>query len=101
VPLVEAARKQSLFELGQCRGTLVGFRMPDFVKGINVPGCHVHFLTADRQGGGHVLDFTLDGGTLEFAVCPQLDLLLPKDASALKGIDFSRDRSKELEKVEK
>ncbi len=101
VPLVEAARKQSLFELGQCRGTLVGFRMPDFVKSINVPGCHVHFITADRQGGGHVLDFTLDGGRLELAVCPQLDLLLPKDVSALKDIDFSRDRSKELEKVEK
>lgn len=101
VPLVEAARKQSVFELGQCRGTLVGFRMPDFVKGINVPGSHVHFLTADRRTGGHVLDFTMDGGTLELVVCPQLDLLLPKDATALKDIDFSRDRSKELEKVEK
>lgn len=100
VPLVGAARHQAVFELGSCRGTLVGFRMPDFVKGINVPGCHVHFLTDGRQAGGHVLDFTLEDGTLELAVCPQLDLLLPKDA-ALGGIDFSRDRSKELEQVEK
>ena len=101
VPLIEAARNQAIFDLGQCGGTLVGFRMPGFVKGINVPGYHVHFLTADRKAGGHVLDFTLDGGTLELAVCSRIDLLLPADANALKGIDFSRDRAQELEKVEK
>ena len=83
------------------RGTVVGFRMPDFVQGINVPGCHAHFLTADRQAGGHVLDFTLDEGTLELAVCSRIDLRLPKDAGAFKGIDFSRDRTEELDKAEK
>jgi acetolactate decarboxylase len=101
VPLVEATRHQSVFELGRCRGTVVGFRMPDFVQGINVPGCHAHFLTADRQAGGHVLDFTLDEGTLELAVCSRIDLRLPKDAGAFKGIDFSRDRTEELDKAEK
>jgi acetolactate decarboxylase len=101
VPLVEATRQQSVFELGRCRGTIVGFRMPDFVKGINVPGCHAHFLTDDRQAGGHVLDFTLDEGTLELAVCSRIDLQLPTDPAALKGIDFSRDRTKDLDKAEK
>ena len=100
-PLVDVVRTlQSVFELGKCSGTLVGFRLPDFVKGINVPGYHVHFLTADRQAGGHVLDFTLDGGTVEFALCSRIDLLLPNDG-VLQGIDFSRDRSEELNKVEK
>ncbi|MEY4201993.1 MAG: hypothetical protein RLZZ265_3733, partial [Verrucomicrobiota bacterium] len=56
---------------------------------------------ADRQAGGHVLNFTLEEGTLELAVCSRIDLRLPTDASALKGIDFSRDRTKELDKVEK
>ena len=101
VPLVEAARHQSVFELGPCRGTVVGFRMPDFMKGINVPGCHAHFLTADRQAGGHVLDFTLDEGTLELAVCSRIDLRLPADAGALKDIDFSRNRTAELDQAEK
>jgi acetolactate decarboxylase len=80
---------------------LVGFRMPAFVKGINVPGYHVHFLTADRKAGGHVVEFTLEGGRLEVAMCSRIDLLLPADANALKDIDFSRDRAQELEKVEK
>ena len=101
VPMVEATRHQSVFELERCRGTVVGFRMPDFVKGINVPGYHAHFLTADRQAGGHVLDFILDEGALELAVCSRLDLWLPTDTDALRGIDFSRDRAKELDKVEK
>jgi acetolactate decarboxylase len=101
VPLVEATRHQSVFELERCRGTVVGFRLPDFVKGINVPGYHAHFLTDNRQAGGHVLDFTLDEGTLELAVCSRIDLRLPTDAGALKGIDFSRDRKEDLDKAEK
>jgi len=101
LPLVEATRHQSVFELGRCRGTVVGFRMPDFVKGVNVPGCHAHFLTDNRRAGGHVLDFTLDEGKLELAVCSRIDLRLPTDAGALKNIDFSRDRKEELDKSEK
>jgi acetolactate decarboxylase len=100
-PLVEATRHQSVFELGPCLGTVVGFRMPGFVKGINVPGCHAHFLTDNRQAGGHVLDFTMDEGALELAVYSRIDLRLPTDPGALKGIDFSRDRTKDLDKAEK
>jgi acetolactate decarboxylase len=99
--LVEATRHQSVFELGHCRGTIVGFRLPEFVKGINVPGFHAHFLTDNRQAGGHVLEFLLEEGTLELAVCSRIDLRLPTDADALKDIDFSRDRTKELNKSEK
>jgi len=99
-PLVEITRNQPVFDMGVCHGTLVGFRLPGFVKGINVPGYHVHFLTADRSAGGHVLDFALDSGTVEVAVCSRVNILLPTDAGALKDIDFSRDRTEELKKVE-
>jgi acetolactate decarboxylase len=101
IPLIEVTRKQSVFDLGQCSGTLVGFRMPGFVKGVNVPGYHAHFLTEDRKAGGHVLDFNLDGGTVDIAVCSRIDLRLPENSTSLKGIDLSRDRSQELEKAEK
>ena len=100
-PLVEVTGNQPVFDLGRCQGTLVGFRLPGFVKGINVPGFHVHFLTADRLAGGHVLDFVLERGTLEVATYSRMEMLLPRDAAALQGIDFSRDRSQDLEKVEK
>jgi acetolactate decarboxylase len=100
-PLVDVTRNQPVFDLVNQEGTLVGFRLPDYVKGINVPGYHVHFLSANHQAGGHVLDFTLDQGTIELAPCYHFQLLLPEDQSAFGRIDFSRDRSQELEKAEK
>ncbi|MDB6131061.1 MAG: Acetolactate decarboxylase [Verrucomicrobiales bacterium] len=99
--LVEVSKTQPVFELNDRKGTLVGFRLPDFVKGINVVGYHTHFLTDDRKAGGHVLSFTMETGRLEIATSTRVELLLPKNASQLKDIDFSKDRSKEVEKVEK
>jgi alpha-acetolactate decarboxylase len=35
--------------------TLVGFWTPEYAKTFNVPGYHLHFLSADHQSGGHLL----------------------------------------------
>ena len=59
-PLDEVARTQPVFHLKDVRGTLAGFRFPDFARGLNVPGFHLHFLTEDRKAGGHVLDLVLE-----------------------------------------
>ncbi|MFO7945486.1 MAG: acetolactate decarboxylase, partial [Armatimonadota bacterium] len=42
-PLVEVTRNQPEFEFDNITGTIAGFRCPAFVKGINVPGDHLHF----------------------------------------------------------
>ncbi|VFS37849.1 alpha-acetolactate decarboxylase [Enterobacter cancerogenus] len=36
------------------------------MQGINVAGYHEHFITDDRQGGGHLLDYQLENGVLTF-----------------------------------
>ncbi|MGH2993976.1 MAG: acetolactate decarboxylase [Solirubrobacterales bacterium] len=54
-PMTEVAANQHVFELADVEGTMVGFRFPDYAKGINVPGYHLHLVTADRARGGHVL----------------------------------------------
>jgi len=46
-------------------GTLVGFWCPPYVEGINVPGYHFHFITSDRQNGGHLLDCEIKSGKIE------------------------------------
>jgi alpha-acetolactate decarboxylase len=38
------------------RTPMVGFRFPTYVEGIEVAGYHLHFASADRSRGGHVLD---------------------------------------------
>lgn len=97
-PLAEVAKEQSVFEFSQVRGTLIGLRGPDYVRGLGVPGWHWHFLTSDRTRGGHVLDLTLGTGTVRLASQRRLELLLPE--GGLGGLDLARDRSRELKAVE-
>ncbi len=54
--LVEVVQNQPTFSFEHVSGTLVGFRFPETLSQVNVPGWHFHFLTADRKAGGHVLD---------------------------------------------
>jgi acetolactate decarboxylase len=96
--LAEVAKEQSVFEFSQVRGTLVGLRGPDYVRGLGVPGWHWHFLTLDRTRGGHVLDLTLDTGQARIAPLRRLELLLPE--RGLGGLDLARDRTRELQAVE-
>jgi acetolactate decarboxylase len=55
-PLAEVVAEQRVFELHDAVGTMVGFRFPEYVEGIEVSGYHLHFIDAARECGGHVLD---------------------------------------------
>ena len=100
-PLAEVTKTQPVFDLANVRGTLIGFRSPAFVKGVNVPGFHLHFLTDDRSGGGHVLDFELIRGTLEADTLHDwLHLYLPPESAAFGAADLTGDRTAELKAVE-
>jgi acetolactate decarboxylase len=54
-PLTEVVAEQHVFELRDVTGTMLGFRFPDYVEGIEVSGYHLHFISEDRNRGGHVL----------------------------------------------
>jgi acetolactate decarboxylase len=55
-PLTEVIADQHEFELEDVTGTMLGFRFPDYVEGIEVAGYHLHFIDEARERGGHVLD---------------------------------------------
>ena len=99
-PLAEAVQHQSVFEYTNVTGTVLGFRCPSFVKGVNVPGWHLHFISKDRKIGGHILDFTAAMGNLRLDTCDRFYMILPEQKQ-FSTLDLSQDRSKELEKVEK
>jgi len=98
-PLVEVVKSQPLFNFEQVEGVMVGFYCPAYVKGINVPGYHLHFLTADHSAGGHVLSFSTNQVTLEIDTLPRFDLQLPM-TQQFAQVDLKRDRQHELKKVE-
>lgn len=100
-PLAKAAKNQSVFELQDVSGTIVGFRCPPFVKGVNVPGYHLHFITDDLTRGGHLLDMEMAHGSCLLDVCNRFLMILPENAVQMQSLDLSIDRSKELGKVEK
>lgn len=82
--LVEVTEQQSVFELRDVRGSLVGFRFPDHARGLNVPGYHFHFITEDRKAGGHVFECQLSHGELRVDREADLRLELPADVSLPK-----------------
>jgi acetolactate decarboxylase len=53
--LTEVVADQHVFDLEDVEGTMLGFRFPAYAEGIEVGGYHLHFISADRTRGGHVL----------------------------------------------
>jgi acetolactate decarboxylase len=99
-PLVDVVKHQSVFEFHDVKGTIVGFRTPGFVKGINVPGYHLHFITEDRKAGGHILACQMKDVGVELDLTSELHVVLPRDA-AFAAADLTEERQGELETVEK
>jgi len=100
VPLAKAVEGQKIFEFNDVNGTLVGFRSPDYVGSINVPGYHFHFLTADEKAGGHVLDLTIKTQNVEIDYTSDLFLDSPENLEYL-GYTSEKERNDEFEVVEK
>lgn len=89
-PLTEVVAEQHVFELADVEGTMLGFRFPAYVEGIEVAGYHLHFLSADRNRGGHVLGSRSRGlrvridpsDDLHVELPPRVDLADPDLAAA-------------------
>lgn len=99
-PLTEVVEEQKMMEFTSTSGTLVGFRCPSYVQGVNVAGYHLHFLSDDRQQGGHVLDFVLADGRVEVDYLSNFRMILPDDAQFLE-VDLSDKGDAAIHKVEK
>ena len=99
VGLAEAAKHEALFELADCSGDLVGFRLPEYLRGVNAPGWHLHFMDAERRHGGHVVNFSLRSGELSLCFADDFQIRLP-GPEVLSGLDLGRDWSRELKRAE-
>ncbi|MHB8110256.1 MAG: acetolactate decarboxylase [Syntrophorhabdaceae bacterium] len=99
-PLVDIVKTQPVFEMSGVSGTMVGFWCPSFVKGVNVPGYHIHFLRQDGKRGGHVLDFIARDVIVEIDDTREFFLMLPDDDPFNKA-NLEPDRTQDLKAVEK
>jgi acetolactate decarboxylase len=93
--LVDAARSQSEFHFDSIDGTLIGLWSPGFSSAFSVAGYHFHFLSRDRQHGGHLLDLCAGPLRLRVEALTSIHLVLPESEPFLKA-DLSRNTAKEL-----
>jgi len=75
--LARALEEPAIFEFSKLEGATVGFWMPAYFDGVNVPGYHLHFLSSDRLRGGHLLDCRLKEGRVKAASLSRFSLVLP------------------------
>jgi acetolactate decarboxylase len=93
--LVDAANAQSEFSFNDIDGTLIGLWSPGFSSAFSISGYHFHFLSKDRQHGGHLLDVESGPLRLKVEALTDFHLALPESESFLKA-DLSKNTAEEL-----
>jgi len=100
-PLAEVTKNQPVFEFSGVEGTIVGFRCPVYVQGVNVPGYHLHFLTKEGAGGGHVLEFQVEEAIASVDYTSAFLMILPDEDGDFYEVDLTQGGSGELEEVKR
>jgi acetolactate decarboxylase len=100
VSLVDATSHQAEFTFTDVVGTVAGFWTPAYARSINIAGWHLHFVTGDRRGGGHLLDCQGVGLRVGMQDLPEVRIALPETAAFLQA-DLSQDPSRDLDVAER
>ncbi|MEJ0003987.1 MAG: acetolactate decarboxylase [Pararobbsia sp.] len=93
--LVDAAKLQSEFAFENVAGTLVGLWSPGFSSAFSIPGYHFHFLSDERDHGGHLLACASDTLRVRIEKLTDFHLVLPATEAYLKA-DLSKNSAAEL-----
>jgi len=93
--LSEAIANRPVFEWNNIQGTLVGFWFPEYMGVINIPGFHLHFISADETKAGHVLEFEAANLKIEIDQSSGLEFDFPEtEAFKTKVFDLSQGYNK-------
>ena len=96
---VVLAEQQKEYVLENVRGTMVGLFCPDYMRGLNSPGWHFHFITEDRTRGGHVLQVSINEAEAVLDMTPGFAMLLPEDP-VFHALDLSRNMDEAIRQAE-
>jgi len=78
--LVDVLKTQPTFEFYEQKGTIIGFRLPSFMSPANAAGYHFHFLTEDKNAGGHLLECKIEDVIIELDYTDKWHIELPSDS---------------------
>ena len=91
---------QMIFDSENISGTVVGLYCPDYMDGLNTAGWHFHFISDDKQKGGHVLDVRFSQAEAVIDKTEKFKMDLPGD-EMFKEADMTTDLDEAITKVEK
>jgi len=97
--LTDAIKGQQVLEFKDVEGTMIGFRCPPYIEGVNVPGYHFHFLDKDRKQGGHVLECTTYDVKIVVDKTAGMIMALP-DTPGFNALNFGAGSVEGLKQVE-
>lgn len=100
--LLATAQAQQVFNAEGIVGTLISYYAPQLFNGVAVGGYHSHFLAANHDFGGHVLDYTVDNADVQIQAFTSLEQHFPVDDSDFMAHDFAADNiAADIEQSEK
>ena len=99
-PLNQIAEEQKEYKYDNVNGTIVALFCPDYMQGINLPTWHFHFITDERDKGGHLLDINVKSiKNANMDKIEDYNLVLPS-SETFSNMELATDLSKETEKTE-
>ena len=90
---------QTFFDYENIEGTVVGLYCPEFMNDLNAVGWHFHFISDDRQAGGHVLNLSAEDIEVSIDQSDYFAMVLP-DNEMFTNFDLTIDQSEDIKKVE-
>ena len=90
---------QREFDFDEAKGTVVGLFCPEYMNDLKAVGWHFHFVSEDKQQGGHVLDLDIDNAEVKWDNTDGFNMLLP-ETQMFPELDFTKDQSEDIKKVE-
>lgn len=97
--LVKALETQKEISQKNIAGTIVGLYCPKFMSSLNSVGWHFHFISADKNFGGHALEMKIKSGEAEFDMTSNFAMILPENKDFQK-LDLGKDLSADIKKAE-
>ena len=90
---------QTFFDYSNIKGTIVGLYCPKYMDRLNAVGWHFHFISDDRQSGGHILDLKFDSAELGWDFTDSFSMSLPTN-EMFNNFDLTIDQSEDIKRVE-
>ncbi|MVT08830.1 acetolactate decarboxylase [Chitinophaga tropicalis] len=99
-PLADMLNLQQFFEYKESSGDLIGYRLPAFMDNTNISGYHFHYLSAQKNAGGHMIDLATENITVEIDILDSYTVQVPatKDYGQF---DFKKNRAEDIKSVER